>query len=175
MISTFELFQLFSDSESARVYLESQRWPTGVSCPACSEARRLAIRNDGMYRCNACLLDFSVKTGTILERSKVPLNKWLYAMHLIAITPTKFTSMRFATQIGVTDASAQFIIRRLRTACGAIPFKVLDETDLAEPLAVLDAIAACVLVYRPANKGRALSTAVTKAEKARTGKTNRAP
>ena len=79
-ISTFELFQMFPDQESARVYFEARRWPDGATCPACGEAMRIGTRKGGFYRCNACLLDFTIRTGTIFERSKVPLHKWLYAM-----------------------------------------------------------------------------------------------
>ena len=79
-ISTFELFQMFPDQESARAYFEAKRWPDGATCPACGEAERIGTRKGGFYRCNACLLDFTIRTGTIFERCKVPLNKWLYSM-----------------------------------------------------------------------------------------------
>jgi transposase-like protein len=82
-ISTFELFQMFPDAESARAYFEAKRWPSGAVCPACKEDRRIGTRKGGFYRCNACLTDFTVRTGTIFERSKIPLHKWLYAMYLL--------------------------------------------------------------------------------------------
>lgn len=166
MISTFELFQLFSDPGCAQAYLESQRWPAGLKCPACGESRRVVLRNDGLYRCNACFLDFSVRTGTIFERSKVSCNRWLYAIYLLATTRNKITSLQLATQIGVTDISAQFMVRRLRDACGDIPLNVFGQ-EFADPLSALDAIASRVLFHRPANKGHAVSTAVAKAEEAR--------
>ena len=46
-ISTFELFQMFPDQESARVYFEARRWPDGATCPACGEAMRIGTRKPG--------------------------------------------------------------------------------------------------------------------------------
>jgi transposase-like protein len=82
-ISTFTLFELFPDEASARTYLESRLWRDGVTCPECKGKERVAVRKDGYYRCNPCKLDFTVRTGTIFERSHVPLQKWLYAMYLL--------------------------------------------------------------------------------------------
>ena len=52
-ISTFKLFQLFPDEESARQYLEDRLWPDGVKCPTCASSERITIRKGGFYRCNA--------------------------------------------------------------------------------------------------------------------------
>lgn len=71
-ISTFELFQRFPDQESARLYFEAARWPDGAVCPACGEAKRIGPRKGGFYRCNACLSDFTIRTGTIFERRPNP-------------------------------------------------------------------------------------------------------
>src|SRR5579885_2194601 len=78
-ISTFKLFELFPDEASARKYLESRLWPNGVICPECKSGARITTMQNrpGYYRCNACKLDFTVRTGTIFERSHVPLHKWL--------------------------------------------------------------------------------------------------
>lgn len=72
-ISTFELFKLFPDAESARVYLESRLWPNGCRCPVCGLGERITTRKGGYYRCNQCKEDFTVRTGTIFERSHLSL------------------------------------------------------------------------------------------------------
>src|ERR1700680_2735471 len=82
-ISTFQLFKMFPDADTARVYIEKRRWPKGPVCPHCHEVKRITARKDGFYRCNACKEDFTVRTGTIFERSHVPLHKWIYAMYLL--------------------------------------------------------------------------------------------
>lgn len=118
-ISTFELSQMFPDAESARLYFEGQRWPEGPACPACGEVERVYHKGGGLYRCNADLSVFSVRTGTIFEKSKVPLHKWLYAMYFLVTARKGISSLQFAKQIGVTYKTAWFMLQRLREACGS--------------------------------------------------------
>ena len=117
-ISTFQLFKLFPDQESARLYLESRLWPNGVKCPICSAGERVTTRKDGYYRCNACREDFTVRTGTIFERSHVPLHKWVYAMYLLVTSRKGISSLQLSKEIGITQKSAWFVLQRLREACG---------------------------------------------------------
>ena len=117
-ISTFQLFKQFPDAESARVYIEARRWPQGAVCPGCQEAKRITTRKGGYYRCNACKLDFTVRTGTIFERSHIPLHKWIYAMYLLMTARKGISSLQLAKEIGVTQKSAWFVLQRIREACG---------------------------------------------------------
>jgi transposase-like protein len=117
-ISTFELFEMFPDQESARLYLESRLWPQGPRCPVCGLGDRITTRKDGYYRCNQCKEDFTVRTGTIFERSHVPLHKWIYAMYLLVTARKGISSMQLAKEIGITQKSAWFVLGRLREACG---------------------------------------------------------
>ncbi len=117
-ISTFQLFEMFPDQETARVYLESRLWPNGVRCPHCGLGDRITARKGGYYRCNQCKEDFTVRTGTIFERSHVPLHKWIYAMYRVVTSRKGVSSMQLAKEIGVTQKTAWFILGRLREACG---------------------------------------------------------
>src|SRR5471030_1004796 len=117
-ISTFELFAMIPDQETARAYLESRFWPNGPRCPVCKAGERLTARAGGYYRCNACKEDFTVRTGTIFERSHVPLHKWVYAMYLLVTARKGISSMQLAKEIGITQKSAWFVLQRLREACG---------------------------------------------------------
>lgn len=119
-ISTFKLFELFPDEASAREYLEDRLWPNGTICPDCRSGERISTRNrPGFYHCNACNFDFTVRTGTVFERSKVPLQKWVYAMYLLVTARKGISSMQLAKEIGVTQKTAWFILGRLREACSA--------------------------------------------------------
>jgi transposase-like protein len=118
-ISTFQLFQLFPDQESARDYLEARLWPEGVKCPFCGAGEKVTARKDGYYRCNPCKQDFTVRTGTIFERSHVPLHKWIYAMYLLITSRKGISSMQLSKEIGITQKSAWFVLQRLREACGS--------------------------------------------------------
>jgi len=117
-ISTFELFEMFPDAETARVYLEGRLWPAGPKCPVCGLGERITVRTGGFYRCNQCKEDFTVRTGTIFERSHVPLNKWIYAMYLLVTARKGISSMQLSKEIGITQKSAWFVLHRLREACG---------------------------------------------------------
>ena len=123
-ISTFQLFEMFPDEESARVYLEGRLWPSGPVCPACGSGESIstlgtcATRKPGFYRCLPCGFDFTVRTNTVMERSKVPLHKWLYAMYLLVTARKGISSLQLAKEIGVTQKTAWFVLGRLREACG---------------------------------------------------------
>ena len=70
----------------------------------------------GFYRCNACQIDFTIRTGTIFERSHVPLHKWIYSMYLLVTARKGISSMQLAKEIGITQKSAWFVLGRLREA-----------------------------------------------------------
>jgi transposase-like protein len=131
-ISTFKLFETFPDEQTARVYLEGRMWPNGVKCPTCKSGERITTRKDGFYRCNACKLDFTVRTGTIFERSHVPLHKWLYAMYLLVTARKGISSMQLAKEIGITQKSAWFVLQRLREACNAEDDKLRGLVEIDE-------------------------------------------
>ena len=108
-ISTFELFAMFPDQEAAREYLEARLWPNGARCPVCGLGDRITVRTGGYYRCNQCKEDFTVRTGTIFERSHVPLHKWIYAMYLL-VTARKGISSH-ATRQGNRDHAKVSLVR----------------------------------------------------------------
>jgi transposase-like protein len=130
-ISLLQLFQMFPDQETARLYLESRLWPTGASCPTCAGQERITTRKGGYYRCNQCKLDFTVRTATIFERSHVPLHKWIFAMYLLVTSRKGISSMQLSKEIGITQKSAWFVLQRLREACG-------NDTTLLSGLVEID-------------------------------------
>jgi transposase-like protein len=119
-ISTFQLFQLVPDAETGRLWFESRLWPNGPRCPVCGLGEHVAGRKGklGFYHCNQCKEDFTVRTGTVMERSHIPLHKWVYAMYLVVTARKGISSMQLAKEIGVTQKSAWFMLGRLREACG---------------------------------------------------------
>ena len=120
-ISTFELLRRFPDAEAARLYLERRRWQGHVVCPHCGCDGRITTRRGkllGYYRCRDCQQQFTVRTGTIFERSHVPLHKWIYAMYLVVTARKGISSLQLSKEIGVTQKTAWFMLGRLREACG---------------------------------------------------------
>jgi transposase-like protein len=131
-ISTFQLFSLYPDAESARKYLESRLWKQGATCPKCKSQKRIGTRKGGFYRCHACKRDFTVRTGTIFERSHVPLHKWIYAMYLLVTARKGVSSMQLAKEIGITQKSAWFVLQRLREACAEDKSKLKGIVEVDE-------------------------------------------
>jgi transposase-like protein len=117
-VSTFQLFEMIPDAEAARVYLEGRLWPKGAVCPFCFKMEKVTARKGGFYRCNLCLEDFTVRTGTIFERSHIPLHKWVYAMYLLLTARKGISSVQLSKEISVTQKSAWFMLQRIREACG---------------------------------------------------------
>ena len=118
-ISTAQLFAMFPNQETARTYLESRFWPKGARCPICGLTDRIGNHSPGLYRCLQCKEAFSVRTGTIFERSHVPLHKWVHAMYLLLTARQGISSLQLSKEIGITQKSAWFVSHRLREACGA--------------------------------------------------------
>ena len=123
-ISTFELFEMIPDAEAARLYLEARRWQGSPVCPLCGAFEHIAARNGtrmGYYRCRDCAGEFTVRTGTVFERSHVALNKWVYAMYLVVTARKGISSLQLSKEIGVTQKTAWFMLGRLREACSDDP------------------------------------------------------
>jgi transposase-like protein len=139
-ISSFELFQMFPDQESARAYLEGRLWPQGARCPVCGLGERITARKGGYYRCNQCKEDFTVRTGTIFERSHVPLHKWLCAMYMLVTAQKGISRLQLSKEIGITQKSAWFVLQRLREACGSDPTVLSGVVEIDETCIVGDGI-----------------------------------
>ena len=110
----------FQDAHKAREYLEARRWPNGPICPHCGVigahyALRGASHRPGLWKCKGCRKQFTVPVGTVFERSKVPLNKWLMAAHLLCASEV-ISSHQIHRMLGVTYKSAWFMTRRIREA-----------------------------------------------------------
>ena len=111
----------FTDETKARAHLEAIRWPDGPVCAHCGStegAYRLegAKHRPGLLKCKDCREQFSVTVGTVFERSKVPLTKWLLATHLLCSSKKNISSHQIARTLGVTYKTAWFMTHRIREA-----------------------------------------------------------
>jgi len=116
----------FTDVDAARRYLETLLWQDGPVCAHCRVAGQATIlkgrsTRPGVYWCNACRKPFSVTVGTIYERSHIPLNKWLYANHLLCSSQSAISTRRLARMLGVSYKTAWYMIHRIREAMSAEP------------------------------------------------------
>jgi transposase-like protein len=115
--------KIFHDENKARAFLEAQRWPNGPFCPYCGtfDGIKKAPMKDkkgkrvkGYYHCNACRKRFTVRVGTLYERSHIPLHKWLFATHLMCASKKGISAHQLHRMLGVTYKSAWFMAHRIR-------------------------------------------------------------
>ncbi len=113
----------FTDENKAREALEAVRWPRGPVCPHCGNLDQEKIAKGqgtasrpGLYYCAACNGQFTVTVGTVMERSKIPLTKWLLAMHLMGASKKGMSALQLQRMLGVTYKTAWFLCHRIREA-----------------------------------------------------------
>jgi transposase-like protein len=120
---------MFHDEAKALAHLEASRWPDGAHCPHCGSVRVRKMEGKtqaGMWLCNDCRDKFTVRTGSVMERSHVPLHKWLLATHIMAASKKGMSAAQMARMIGVTYKTAWFLCHRIREA--------MDGADNGGPL-----------------------------------------
>ena len=111
----------FKNEDAARKHLEATRWPDGVVCPHCGSVDSVKplkgkSMGAGWYHCNACREKFTVRVGTLYERSHIPLHKWLLATHLMTSSKRGISAHQLHRMLGITYKSAWFMAHRIREA-----------------------------------------------------------
>ena len=117
-LSVWDFFKQFPDEAAAVNFFEGKRWPDGAWCPHCGSVKVATIANAKPmpYRCKDCRKHFSVRTGTVLAESKLPLQKWLMAAYLMTTSRKGISSVQLAKHLGVTQKTAWFLEHRIREA-----------------------------------------------------------
>jgi transposase-like protein len=111
---------IFNDEAAARAYLEGVRWPDGAACPVCGLTETVSAlpakgsMGEGWYHCRQCREKFTVRVGTLYERSHVPLYKWLLATHLLCSSKKGMSAHQLHRMLGVTYKTAWFMAHRIR-------------------------------------------------------------
>ena len=111
---------IYRDNDAAREHLESLLWPDGAVCPRCrimgDRITKLKGKSTrpGVYKCRDCRKPFSVTVGTVMERSKFPLCKWVMAAHLMASNKKGMSAKQLERMLGTTYETAWFLFHRLR-------------------------------------------------------------
>ena len=114
---------IFHDETAAREHLERIRWPNGPVCPHCGAAENATrmegkSHRPGLLQCNSCREPFSVTIGSVMERSHIPLAKWVLGFHLIAASKKGMSAHQLGRMLGLTYKSAWFMAHRIREAMG---------------------------------------------------------
>ncbi len=128
MLATFktlpELFAAFPTEQHAVDHFTAIRWANGRFCPLCGSTDEARIgrmsKKDGtltnQWKCYVCREKFSIRVGTIFQDTKLPLRTWFAAIWMVTNHPKGIASTTLATDLGITQKSAWFVLHRLRHA-----------------------------------------------------------
>jgi transposase-like protein len=108
----------FHDETAARQWFEEARWPNGPSCPHCGSVKHYATKKAGRYRCGEkeCRKDYTVMTGTVMERSHAPLTSWAVAFHMGCSSKKGFSAHQLHRELGCQYNTAWFLHHRVMEA-----------------------------------------------------------
>ena len=117
-ISLMKLFELFPNESSARAWFEETRWPDGRACAKCGSVQTSPVPNDKPmpYWCSDCRSYFSVKTGTVMQNSNLPMRKWAIAIYLMTTNLKGVSSMKLHRDLDIRQATAWHMQHRIRQA-----------------------------------------------------------
>ena len=113
-----QLARIFPTEEAATKWLEETRWPEDRPCPRCGDCNTYRIKSGKPmpFRCRGCWKFFSVRIGTVMERSHISLQNWVWAIYLSMTSLKGVSSMKLHRDLGITQKSAWFLAHRLRDA-----------------------------------------------------------
>jgi transposase-like protein len=117
---------IYHDENAAREHLERLLWPEGPTCPHCGSCEDRITKlqgkstRPGVYKCKDCRKPFTVTVGTVMERSKIPLAKWVLAAQLMASSKKGMSALQLQRMIGTNYETAWFLFHRLRE-CAPTP------------------------------------------------------
>ena len=117
-MSLIEMFELFPSEEAASAWFEDVSWNGQRACGHCGSERTREVPNAKPmpYWCTDCRSYFSVKTGTQLANSKIPLRKWAIAIYLCLTSLKSVSSMKLHRDLNVSQKTAWFMLHRIREA-----------------------------------------------------------
>lgn len=117
-LTLFDAMAMFPDEEMATKWFEDHIWPDGRTCRKCGSenTREVPCAKPMPYWCTDCRSYFSVRTGTAIARSNIPLQKWAIAIYLCLTSLKSLSSMKLRRDIGVSQKTAWFMLHRIREA-----------------------------------------------------------
>jgi transposase-like protein len=111
----------FTDEAAAREHLERLRWPDGQVCPRCGGMSKVTkcegeAYRAGLYNCADCRRQFTVTVGTVYERSKIPLHKWVLATYLLCSSKKGMSAHQLHRMLDLPYKTAWFMAHRIRAS-----------------------------------------------------------
>lgn len=128
-----QLMEMIPDEEAAIKWIESMRWPDGRKYPYCQGTDTYEGTHKTMsYRCRSCNKTFSIKTGAALACSRLPLKIWVWAIFLEMTSLKGIFSMKLHRDLGVTQRTAWFMLKRIKTAFTPIKNAMIGPVEADE-------------------------------------------
>ena len=127
--SLIELMDMFPTEEAATQWFENIVWPDGRRfCGKCGSTNTRPVPNAQPmpYWCTDCRGYFSVRTGTPIACSKIPLRKWAMAVYICPTSHMSVSSVRLHRDLGISQSSALFMLHRIRAAWARRPARSTD-------------------------------------------------
>ncbi len=112
----------FKTEQDCIDFFVHSRWNGNPTCPHCKTDKAYDIKSRGIFKCRLCRRQFTVRIGTIFEESRLPLQKWLFAIFLITSLENGLFSIQLAKYLGITQKSAWFMLRKIRYAASTKAF-----------------------------------------------------
>lgn len=137
-LTLIEIVDMFPDDASAEAWFEEARWGEAGKpdcCPNCGNKDKISLVPSGKplpYWCGGCRRNFSVRSGSVMQRSKIPLRKWAIAIYLWATSLKGVSSMKLHRDLGITQKSAYFMAQRLREAWKDMPVEMSGPVEVDE-------------------------------------------
>lgn len=158
-----QLMRRYSTEEAARAYFERVRWPNGPVCPHCGNSEKIYARaananvrtRPGLYKCGGCNGTFTVKVGTVMEDSKITLNKWLLAFYMMCASKTQVPVLQLQRQLEIGSyRSALSMCRRIRFALMDINYMDKRGGDVEAEVPLYKKIGAQFASHNTVNHGQ---------------------
>jgi transposase-like protein len=111
-----KLIERFGSEDKCHAYLEEIRWPDGVTCPRCESKKISRIVERRQFECSDCRYQFSVRVGTVLQDSKLPLWKWFLAIYMMCESKKGISANQLHRMLGGSYKTAWFLCHRIRSA-----------------------------------------------------------
>ena len=133
-LSIMEILDLFATEADAVRWFELVRWNGKPACPRCGATERLSQSPSKPFKywCKACSERFTVRIGTVMEESRLPLQKWAIAMYYTLTARKGISSMQLSKELKVTQKTAWFLLQRIREACRRAEVKLDDIVEIDE-------------------------------------------
>ncbi len=127
-----EFYKRFPTENACKDFIVEERWNGKPVCPHCGHDKIYNLSGKMGYKCGNCKERFSVRTGTVMESSRLPLQTWLLAIYMMTTARKGISSVQFAKELGITQKTAWFLEHRIREACVGSQAPLSGEIEIDE-------------------------------------------